>query len=243
MLKESKMNVLIVHAHPEPKSFNAALTDMAASFLKGRGHHLGLSDLYAMNFDPVSGRQNFVTTKNPHYFKQQIEEIHASANNGFSADIESEIEKLEWCNFLILQFPLWWFGLPAILKGWADRVLVMGRVYGDGKWYDNGAFKGKRAMLSVTTGGPETMYQPDGLNGDIHQILYPINHGILRFIGFDVLPPFIAYGPAHMDDDARRAYLRDYRERLADIEKTDPISYPSLSDYDPHTFQRRQQEK
>lgn len=79
-----------------------------------------------------------------------------------------------------------------------------GRVYGGGKWYDAGVFSGKRAMLALTTGGPESIYQPDGLNGDIHQILYPINHGILRFTGFDVLPSFIVWGPAYLDTAARR---------------------------------------
>lgn len=121
--------------------------------------------------------------KDPHYSKQQIEELHASEHQGFAADIEMELEKLERCDLLILQFPLWWFGLMARLKGWVDRVM---------------------AMLALTTGGPESIYQPDGLNGDIHQILYPINHGILRFTGFDVLPSFIVWGPAYLDTAARR---------------------------------------
>ena len=97
-------------------------------------------------------------------------------------------------------------------------------------------------MLSITTGGPETMYQPDGLNGDIHQILFPINHGILRFTGFDVLPPFIAYSPAHLDDGARKAYLNAYRERLVDLERTEPIKYSVLNDYDPRSFHLKQKE-
>lgn len=93
-------------------------------------------------------------------------------------------------------------------------------------------------MVSVSTGGPETMYQPDGLNGDIHQILFPINHGILRFTGFDVLPPFIAYAPAHLNDEERRAYLDAYRNRLAGFRTDATIQYPSIDEYDPNTFQR-----
>jgi len=237
------MNVLIVHAHPEPKSFNGALTSTAVKFLKGRGHKVQVSDLYTMKFYPVCDRRNFISVSNSDYFKQQEEEIYASKHNGFTSEIVGEIEKLEWCDFLILQFPLWWFGLPAILKGWADRVLVMGRVYGGGKWYDNGAFRGKRAMLSLTTGGPESMYQPDGINGDINQILFPINHGILRFTGFDVHPPFIAWGPAHTDDEGRNTYLKTYRQNLADFDKTEPIKYPSLNEYNPVSFQLKQKEK
>ncbi len=237
------MNIFIAHAHPEPKSFNGALTRTAVRFLKGGGHKVQVSDLYAMKFDPVSDRRNFVSVSNPDYFKQQAEETHASECNEFAPEILGEIEKLEWCDLLILQFPLWWFGLPAILKGWVDRVLVMGRVYGGGKWYDNGAFKGKRAMLSVTTGGPASIYQSDGLNGDIHQILFPVNHGILRFTGFDVLPPFIAWGPAHVEDEGRKSYLNTYRQRLVDLDKTEPIKYPALNDYDPISFQLKPKEK
>ena len=232
------MNILIVHAHPEPNSFNAALTAAAVDWFSGQGDGVTVSDLYAMNFDPVSDRRNFLTTRDPVYYKQQIEEMHASQTDGFSPDITGEIEKLEACDALILQFPLWWFGLPAILKGWVDRVLVMGRIYGGGKWYDQGVFAGKRAMLSLTTGGPEATYQPDGLNGAIHRILFPINHGILRFTGFDVLPPFIAYAPAHLNDEQRRSDLDRYRKRLAGWRTDAPIPYPSLKDYDPVTFQR-----
>ena len=233
------MNALIIHAHPEPNSFNGALTRTAVSYFADNGHTVQVSDLYAMHFNPVSDRKNFTTVDNPTYFKQQLEELYATEHNGFSAEIRTEIEKLEWCDLLILQFPLWWFGLPAILKGWADRVLVMGRVYGRGKWYDTGAFLGKKAMLSLTTGGSPVTYGPGDLHGDINNILFPINHGILRFTGFDVLPPFVAYAPAHVDDAARENYLQEYQKRLKEIATTERIQYPSLSEYDPQTFQRK----
>ena len=98
------------------------------------------------------------------------------------------MDKLFWCDALILQFPLWWFGLPAILKGWVDRVFASGgRIYGGGKWYDRGVFAGKRAMCSVTIGGPPPIYSSRGLNGPIGTTLFPINHGILYFIGFTVI--------------------------------------------------------
>ena len=226
------MNVFIVHAHPEPRSFNGALTNVAREVLEGAGHAVKVSDLYAMRFDPVSDRRNFTTIKDRDYFKQQVEEMHATEMHGFAPDIAAEMEKLDWCAALIFQFPLWWFSVPAILKGWVDRVFAMGRVYGGGKWYDNGAFKGKRAMLSLTTGGPESIYSETGLNGCIHDILFPINHGILRFTGFDVLPPFIVWAPVRASDEQRRQYLEAYRHRLLTLWETAPIHYPSLDDYD-----------
>ncbi len=102
-----------------------------------------------MKFDAISDRRNFTTEKNPDYLKQQEEEKYATEMEGFSEDIKAEMEKLFWCDQLIFQFPLWWFSLPAVLKGWVDRVFAMGKIYGGGKWYDNGIFKGKRAMLSL----------------------------------------------------------------------------------------------
>jgi NAD(P)H dehydrogenase (quinone) len=230
------MKILIVHAHPEPRSFNGALTDLARRCLPAAGHELVVSDLYALGWDPRSDRSNFTAALDPNYFKQQQEEEHASATGGFALDVQAELDKLFWCDALVFQFPLWWFSLPAMLKGWVDRVFAMGAVYGGGVWYDRGRFEGRRAMLSLTVGGPATMYGPDGLNGDIHQLLYPIQHGMLRFTGFDVLPPFIAWQPARIGEKARRACLEQYRQRLLTLATTEPLRFPSLDAYDPATY-------
>jgi NAD(P)H dehydrogenase (quinone) len=104
------MNVFIVHAHPEPASFNAALTGRAREVLSTKGHTVEISDLYAMPFNPVYGRHNTTTVRDSTFFKPQLEEQHASEVDGFAPDILAEIEKLERCDVLILQFPLWWFG-------------------------------------------------------------------------------------------------------------------------------------
>ena len=230
------MKVFIVHAHHEPKSFNGALTEAAVAALTDAGHEVRVSDLYAMDFDPVSDRRNFTTVGEADYLKQQVEESHASKNDGFAPDIEAELEKLDWCDVLIFQFPIWWFGLPAILKGWVDRVFAMERIYGGGRWFDDGFFKGKRAMLSLTTGGGPGAFSENGIVGDIHAHLHPINYGILRFVGFDVLPPFIAWGPARASDERRRANIEEYVARVLSIPETEPIAYPSLTDYEPKTL-------
>lgn len=233
------MKFLIVLAHHERESFNGALFQTAVAYLREQGHEVRTSDLYAMGFDPVSDRRNFKTVADSTYLKQQTEERHATAQNGFSDDILAEQEKLMWADGLILQFPLWWFSMPAILKGWVDRVFAQGTIYGGGKWYENGVFKGKRAMLSLTTGGPETMYASDGLNGDMDMLMYPINHGILRFTGYEVLPQFVAWAPAHLDDVARNGYLEQFKERLASFMETPAIEYPRLEEYDMTTFSKK----
>ena len=208
------MNIFIVYAHPEPKSFNKALFHAAIDTFRSNGHQVEYSDLYEMQFDPVSDRSNFTTTLNPNYFKQQLEETHATANNGFSPNLATEQEKLERCDIMIWQFPLWWFTVPGILKGWVDRVFAMGRVYGQGRTYKTGVNKGKRALMSLTTGGIEDHYIEGGNNGDIYGILRPIHRGMLEFTGFSVLAPHIIYGPARMSPENREAELQRWKDRL-----------------------------
>lgn len=211
------MNVLIVYWHPEPKSFNGAMVEQGVKALESAGHSVQVSDLHHMNFDPVSGRNNFKTVSNESYFKQQLEELHATENNGFADDIEAEIEKLNWSDLVIFQFPLWWFGMPAAMKGWVDRVFAMGRVYGGGRFYDDGIFKSKNAMLSVTMGGGEDLYVKGGWNGDLNGILRPIHRGMLEFTGFSVLKPFTVFGPARMTEEERAQELMRYSARLDSI--------------------------
>lgn len=180
----SAKNVLIVLAHPEPTSFSHAMTATAKKAFLENGYAVQISDLYAMDFDPVNDRRNFVSVKDEVRYHQGTEENHAVAVGGFNDSIQAEQAKLRWCDILIFQFPIHWFSMPAMLKGWVDKVLASGFAYGGGKWYDAGVFRGKRALLSLTTGAPGFMYTPEGVQGDIDELLYPINHGIFWFTGF-----------------------------------------------------------
>src|SRR5262249_41997881 len=99
------MNVFLVHAHPEPRSFCFALARTASETLSSAGHDVAISDLYPAAFNPVSGRHNFLTVSNPDYYKQQQEEMHATERNGFAPEIEAEIRKLEQTDLLVFSFP------------------------------------------------------------------------------------------------------------------------------------------
>jgi len=217
------MKVFIVYVHPEPHSFNGALSRAAQDTLCAAGHDVVISDLYAMKFDPVSDRRNFTTVKNPEFFKQQNEEMYATEAGGFAPEVEAELRKMEACDLMIWQFPLWWFGLPAILKGWVDRVFAMGRASRRGRIYGHGMFRGKRALLSLTTGGAESSYVTGGEEGDILAILRPIQRGIFAFTGFSVLAPSIYYGPVRVEETVRARWLAEYAERLKSIHEETPI--------------------
>lgn len=217
------MNALLVLAHPEPQSFNAALFNRAKSTLEAQGYTVATSDLYRMGFNPVSGRRNFSAALDPDFLKLQAEEIHAAATGGFAADLDAEMRKVEAADLVILHFPLWWFGMPAILKGWVDRVFASGRFYGSGRMYEQGIHANKRAMLTITTGGPQSLYGPGDWHGDIDAILRPIQRGILQFLGFQTLPPALFFSPARVDDDARIDMLNAYAARLTSIANEAPL--------------------
>ena len=227
------MRVLIVHAHHEPTSFNSAMTREAVAALTEAGHEVVVSDLHAMKFDPVSDRRNFKTTADATRLSQQAEERYASDHDGFSGDLQAEMDKVAWCDALIFQFPIWWLGLPAILKGWVDRVFAVGRAYGGGRWFDRGWLAGKRAMCSVTLGGDDRAYSTIGLYGaEALEILFPIHRGILGFVGFTVLEPFVVYAPGRISLEERQDYLARYRGRVLSLDSAPIIEMPKTADYD-----------
>jgi NAD(P)H dehydrogenase (quinone) len=226
------MRVFIVHAHHEPTSLNGSLTQAAVAALEQNGHLARTSDLHAMQFNPVSDRRNFLTVADPMRLKQQVEEEHASAVGGFVPELQLEMEKLAWCDVLILQFPLWWLGMPAIMKGWIDRVFAVGCAYGGGKYFSRGVFLGKRAMCSVTVGGSAPMYSERGAYGPIERALFPIHHGILGFVGFSVLEPFIVYSPARLSENERLTTLNSYRERVVCLQRASVIPPLDLTDFE-----------
>ncbi|MEO0915932.1 MAG: NAD(P)H-dependent oxidoreductase [Pseudomonadota bacterium] len=210
------MNILIVHAHPEPKSFNGAMTRVAHSTLADQNHTVEVSDLYAMNFDPVSSRENFETVADPDFLKLQTEEMYAAQNNGFRRVLAKEQSKLESADLVIFQFPLWWFGFPAIMKGWVDRVFAMGRIYSRGGIYAGASKLNRQALLSFTTGAPAQLFTETGAYGPIDQILLPIRRGILEYVGFEVLPNQVVHQPARLSQDGRQAELTRWEKRLRD---------------------------
>jgi NAD(P)H dehydrogenase (quinone) len=226
------MNVLIVHAHPEPKSFNGAMRDLAVETLERAGHAVTVSDLYAMEFNAVVGADDFTGERaDPEFLSIAREQTHACATGALAPDIVAEQEKLRRADLLILQFPVWWFGMPAILKGWADRVFSRGFAYNAGRKYDTGMFRGKTAMVATTTGTSADTYAPDGIDGDILVVLWPIHNGLLRYCGFDVLPPFVAHMPGRVGAEGRAAYLAAYRKRLGELRATPRLFFHPSEDY------------
>lgn len=230
------MNVLLVHAHPEPQSFTAALRDQAVQTLREQGHVVQVSDLYAMNWNPVASADDFASRDNPDYLVYALEQRQAVKSQGLAADIQQELDKLLWADLVILNFPIYWFSVPAILKGWIDRVLVSGICYGGKRFYDQGGLAGKKVLVSLTLGGREHMFGEGAIHGPLEDMLRPLLRGTLAYVGMDVLPPFVAWHVPYISQEARQSFLEDYVTRLQHLDQDRPLTFPRLTQFDDRLY-------
>uniref|UniRef100_UPI001E1B43CE ribosyldihydronicotinamide dehydrogenase [quinone] isoform X2 n=1 Tax=Jaculus jaculus TaxID=51337 RepID=UPI001E1B43CE len=155
--------VLIVYAHQEPKSFNAALKEVAVDELSKQGCTVTVSDLYAMNFEPRATRNDITgALSNPEVFNYGVESYEAHKRRELAKDILEEQKKVQEADLVIFQFPLYWFSVPAIMKGWMDRVLCQGFAFDIPGFYDSGFLKhgalhfcGFKVLAPQVNFGPE----------------------------------------------------------------------------------------
>ena len=106
------MKTLIVYCHPNPESFSAALYAAAQETLRAGGHELRCFDLYAEDFQPILTREERAAyLPNPGLIK---------------ARVQPHVDALKWAEHLVFVFPIWFYGPPAMLKGWLERVWLPG---------------------------------------------------------------------------------------------------------------------
>ncbi|WP_110588634.1 NAD(P)H-dependent oxidoreductase [Microbacterium suaedae] len=235
------MKTLIVHAHPESGSLNGSLTRHAVTTLERAGHDVRVSDLYAMGWKPLVDAADFGDAASKP-LRVARDSGRAFDSGSLAPDVRAEQEKLLWADTIIFQFPLWWYAMPAILKGWVDRVFTSHFAYGVGEHsdtkygerYGEGTLAGRRALLSVTIGGPEAHYAARGINGPIDDLLFPIQHGILFYPGIEAVPPFVVYGSDRLSHEDFPAVARAWEERLLALEETEPIPFrrQNFGDYE-----------
>lgn len=226
------MNVLIIHAHPEPQSFTSSMLKTAVAELTHAGHEVVVSDLYAMDWNPVASAADFGTRKNPDYLVYAMEQRHSYEAGSIAPDIAAEVEKLKKADLVIFNFPVYWFSVPAMLKGWIDRVLISGVCYGGLRFYDQGGLKGKKAALSFTLGGRDHMFGPGAIHGELEVMLRPLLRGTLAYVGMDVLPFFPGYHIPYLKPEARDQIMQDYKGWLAQLETATPLVFPKMSEFD-----------
>jgi NAD(P)H dehydrogenase (quinone) len=227
-------NVLIVTCHPEPQSLNHALARHCVTTLAGFGHRVVESDLYAMRWKAVVDGEDFPAEPQGTRLQPGSASRRATEGGSLTADVAAEQAKLLAADAVIFQFPLWWFGPPAMLKGWFDRVFSNGFAYGItapgarySTRYGEGRLAGRRAMLSVTTGGLAPHFSARGVNGALDDLLFPVTHGTLYYTGMDVLPSFAVHGSNRLPDEQFAAARDAYTRRLHSLFSETPIPYRS----------------
>ncbi|XP_077443785.1 NAD(P)H dehydrogenase [quinone] 1-like isoform X1 [Stigmatopora argus] len=249
--------VFIVYAHQSSGSFNAAAKDAAVDVLTAKGCNVKVSDLYAMKFKAIATVEDIQgEVKDAQHFHYAEETKLAWEAGKLTADITEEQRKLTEADLIIFQvtkvffarlvhyystclfylwnfqFPMYWFSLPAILKGWIDRVLTLGYAFSNEKRYGQGIFKDKKAVLSFTTGSEESMFSANGINGDMNVTLWPLQNGILHYCGFQVLAPQIFWAPAHLPREANANLLLAWRTRLEGLLEEAPLTFTPMDYFD-----------
>ncbi|MFE1175807.1 NAD(P)H-dependent oxidoreductase [Streptomyces sp. NPDC058773] len=234
------MKVLWLFAHPDQRSLSGALKDEGLRALDAQGHRHRVSDLYAMKWNPVVDAADYGHDPADRLRVGEASE-RAYAGGDLAPDIRAEQQKLDWADTLIVQFPLWWYGMPALLKGWFDRVFVKGFAFGitdpatgRPQRYGDGKLAGKRAMVITTAGARAATLGPRGVNGDLNDLLFPLQHGTLWYTGIAVVPPLLIPGADRTTPTAYATAATRLRERLRTLPTTEPLPFrrQNSSDYD-----------
>ena len=185
------MKALIVYAHPKEGSFCEAVRLAVEEELRRRGASCEVEDLYAQGFDPLL----------------TAEEQAGALKGVFPENVRRAQARVAEADLLVFVHPLWWSSVPAILKGWIDRVLAYGFAYdfGDGM---RGLLKGKRVALFTSTGAPEEVLRQ---GGTLDALKVTLDEGVFGSCGMEVVLHRYLFGPCGASDEERRVMLETVR--------------------------------
>jgi NAD(P)H dehydrogenase (quinone) len=190
------MNYLIVYAHPNPESFNRAIVETLSKTLRDHGHDVRVRDLYGLAFDPLLS----------------LREIRKEGE--VPALVRTEREHVTWANVLILVYPVWFNGMPAIAKGYIDRVFYEGFGYELGPSGSKALLTGKKAFVIQTLGAPAQVYESAGLFKAMEQVL---QGGMFSISGIESLGTKSLCSVYEAGDAGRRAMLEEVKALAATL--------------------------
>lgn len=136
------MRLLLVHCHPDPESYGASLRNAAREALQSAGHELREIDLYAEGFDPV-----FTLAEKTTYLSDTASNIRG---------VQAHVDALRWAEGWVVVYPTWFYGAPAMLKGWLERVWLPGvsfRIARAKQRTIGGELQNIRLFVGITTSG------------------------------------------------------------------------------------------
>lgn len=184
------MDYVIIYAHPGPKSFNHAILERVESILRKAKKSFEVRNLYALKFNPNLGAN----------------EIYPAGHGRTPPDVAREQRFVREAEAIIFIYPIWWFGMPAILKGYIDRVFSEGFAYSiDGEKL-TGLLTGKKAVIINTTGGPRELFAHTGYEEAMRKAT---DSAIVEFCGMEIVEHRYLYAVQSIDDAARKRMLDD----------------------------------
>jgi len=186
------MKYLVIYAHPNPKSFNHAITEEILANLRAQGKEAEVRDLYRLRFNPMLSGDDFA-----HFDRGKI-----------PADIQKEQEYIRKADALIFVYPVWWFNMPAILKGYIDRVFSRGFAYEVVNGAIKGLLTGKNVYIINTAGGTPEGYSHFGYNEAIRTT---IDTGMFAFCGMTVQIHKYFYAVPTVTDEVRKQMLAEIK--------------------------------
>lgn len=188
------MKHLVVFAHPYEKSFNKGIIDVVVGTVKKNGGEVQVRDLYELGFDPVLKGTDLVNLQSGNY----------------AEDIKKEQEYIRWADIITFVYPVWWAGLPAMLKGYVDRVFANGFAFANGENGPIGLLTEKKALLICTTGFPSDLYESIGMHKSMKQTT---DQAIFEFCGMEVVRHVFLGAIPYSTQEDRSQYL----EKVAEI--------------------------
>lgn len=230
------MQILWVSAHPDPRSLNGQLRDAVLPRLRRSGHEVVESDLYAMGWNPVLSTADVTGPAVPPGEPSSDWQRTAYREGRLAPDITAEQQKLVRAELVVLQFPLWWYGPPAILKGWFDRVLVSGFAFGlvdpatgHVRKFGDGGLRGRQALSVVTAGDRPGALAPRGISGEIEDVLWPMLRGTFHYTGMTPLHPHLLTSVHHWEPGRFDREVDRLAERVEGATHEEPIRFRTLA--------------
>lgn len=187
------MKVLIISANPAEKSYNLGITDAIQSALQLSNVEVVVRDLYRIDFDPILTQT----------------ELKASYQNQIDPTIAKEQKYLNDADICIWVYPLWWGSMPAIMRGYIDRVFSYGFAYTNKDGESVGLLGGKRNFIIHTIGNTLDKYELNGMTAAVETIT---NEGIFKFCGSSVEKFFHIFSVYDLTDAKRNQIIDDIAE-------------------------------
>jgi len=161
------MRHLIIYSHPNDESLNHHFLNTVTEILQTQNHEIRIRDLYHLDFNPV----------------MSLQDLKDQRSGRLSEDIREEQEHILWSDHITFIYPIWWTGMPAIMKGFIDRVFSYGFAYRYDQGIQKGLLKGKRATIINTHGKSKAEYESTGM---VKALSLTSDKGVYTYCGLEI---------------------------------------------------------